>query len=186
MDPFIGQIMAVGFNYAPVGWALCDGSLLPVQQNAALFSLLGTTFGGNGTTTFGLPDLRSRAPIGSSNTAVPGLSQFPIGTKSGAENVTLTVAQIPAHGHTTVVTLPASAKNGTSQSPSNLVPAVSNDPIAGATSNTYAVSDNTTKMAPTPPQASSLAGGGQPVSIRDPFQAVNYIIATQGMWPQRP
>ena len=185
MDPFIGQIMAVGFNYAPSGWALCDGSLISIQQNQALFALLGTTYGGNGTSNFGLPDLRSRVAVGFSNTAVPGLTQFQIGTKSGSENVTISVNQLPAHGHSTVVTLPATAKPGTSQSPSGLVPAFTSDG-AGANVLAYSASDNTTKMAPTPAQASSLTGGGQPLPIREPFLAINYIIATQGIFPSRP
>jgi microcystin-dependent protein len=186
MQPYIGQIFLVGFNFAPQGFALCDGSLLSITQNQTLFALIGTTYGGDGRTTFGLPDLRSRVPVGFSNTAVPGVTPYALGTKSGSETVTLTVNQIPAHTHTTVVTLPASAKPGTSQSPANLVPAVSNDPIAGGTSNTYGASDNVTKMAPSGAFASSATGSGQPVSIREPFQALNYIIATAGIFPSRP
>jgi microcystin-dependent protein len=185
MDPYIGQIFLVGFNFAPPGFVFCDGSLLPIQQYAPLFSLIGTTYGGNGTTNFAVPDLRSRAPIGFSNAAVPGLTQYPWGTKAGAENVTLSVNQMPAHTHNTVVALPATKNAGTSQSPANLVPAVTSESTLGASVMAYGASDNVTKMAPTGPFPSTPAGGSQPVGIRDPFLAMNYIIATQGIFPSR-
>src|ERR1700720_2241295 len=91
-EPFIGQVIAVGFNFAPGGWALCQGQLLPINQNTALFSLLGTTYGGNGQSTFGLPDLRGRVPIHIG-------SSYPLGALAGSETVTLSVAQLPAHSH---------------------------------------------------------------------------------------
>jgi len=183
MDPFIGQIFLVGFNFAPVGFALCDGSLISIAQNQALFALLGTTYGGNGQTTFGLPDLRGRIPVGLGNG--PGLTPIAWGQKAGTENVTLTVNQIPAHTHNTVVTIPATAQNGTSKSPANLVPAVGNDPVAGATINAYGTSDGTTHLAPTGPLPSTPTGGSQPVNIREPYLGMQYIIATQGIFPSR-
>ena len=97
-NPFIGQVNYIGFNFAPRGWALCDGQLLPIASNTALFSLLGTAFGGDGRTTFALPDLRGRTPLGVGNGA--GLNDVTWGQRGGSENVTLTVAQIPSHNHT--------------------------------------------------------------------------------------
>jgi microcystin-dependent protein len=184
MDPILGQIILGAYQFVPEGWALCDGSLLQVNQNQALFSLLGNTFGGDGQTTFALPDLRGRFPVGIG--AGPGLTTIGLGQAAGSENVTLTVNNLPPHGHTTVVTLPATAQNGTSQSPANLVPAVSNDPTAGATSNAYGASDNKTQMAPTPPQASSLTGTGIPAQIRNPYLGLQFLISTQGSYPMRP
>ena len=96
-EPFLGEIRLVGFNFAPVGWALCAGQILPINQNTALFSLLGTTYGGNGTTTFALPDLRGRAAVGFGQG--PGLSNYDLGQSTGTETVTLTVGHIAAHSH---------------------------------------------------------------------------------------
>lgn len=97
-DPYLGEIRLVGFNYAPINWALCDGQLLPISQNSALFSLLGTLYGGNGVTTFGLPDLRGRVPMHQGQG--PDLSPRTVGESGGAETVTLTTNQIPSHTHT--------------------------------------------------------------------------------------
>ena len=97
-EPFIGEIRANGFSFAPRGWAFCDGQLLPVSQNSALFSLLGTTYGGDGRTTFGLPDLQGRAALHMGQG--PGLSNRPIGQKAGTETNTLTAGQLPSHAHT--------------------------------------------------------------------------------------
>jgi microcystin-dependent protein len=107
VDPFIGEIRMFGFNFAPVGWAMCNGQLLPITQNTALFSLLGTTFGGNGTTNFALPDLRSRVPNHEGQGS--GLSQYELGQSGGAENVTLLSSQLPAHGHSVNVSSAAAA-----------------------------------------------------------------------------
>src|SRR4051812_113885 len=95
--PFLGEIRMVGFNFAPRGWALCNGQILSIAQNTALFSILGTTYGGNGQTTFALPDLRGRVPVSAGQG--PGLSSYDLGQVTGSENVTLTVQQLPAHSH---------------------------------------------------------------------------------------
>ena len=142
MEPFIGQIMMVGFNFAPRGWALCDGSLLPINNNQALFSLLGTTYGGDGRTTFQLPDLRGRVPMHQGTG--PGLPNHRIGEKGGVENVTLTVAQMPAHTHV----LNASSDYGSQKSPANGVPAKADDgeqnyaPAASANTNLSPTANN--------------------------------------------
>ena len=182
MDPILGQIILGTYNFVPLGWAACDGSLLPIAQYNALFSLLGTTFGGDGRTTFGLPDLRGRIPVGTG--AGPGLTQIALGSKSGVENVTLTTNQIPAHIHTTTVTIPATAKAGTSQSPANLVPALTTDG-AGANVQAYGPSDNTTHMAPIAPIASTPTGGSQAFNVRNPYLGLQYLISTQGVYPTR-
>src|SRR3984893_4324338 len=111
-EPFLGQIMLVGFNFAPQGWAFCNGQLLSISQNTALFSLLGTTYGGNGTTNFALPDLRGRAAVGFGQG--PGLSNYDLGQSTGSEMVTLTVGQMPAHNHLVA----ANAATATASSPS--------------------------------------------------------------------
>jgi microcystin-dependent protein len=182
MDPILGQIILAPFNFAPVGWAVCDGSLLPIQQYAALFSLIGTTYGGDGRTNFALPDLRGRIPVGQG--AGPGLTPITLGAHAGVENVTLTTNQIPAHGHNVTVTIPATAKAGTSQSPANLVPALTADSL-GANVLAYGASDGTTHLAAPAPTASALTGGGQPVGIRNPYLGLQYLIAMQGIFPSR-
>jgi len=167
MDPFIGQIMMFGGNFAPRGWALCDGSLLPISQNQALFSILGTTYGGDGKTNFALPDLRGRAPIHAGSG--PGLSPRKLGQKGGVEQVTLTTSQIPSHSHTL---------QGRSDA------AGSDDPSGRSLgkSNIYARQAADTAMA-----ASSITatGGGQPHENMQPFLGINFIIALVGVYPSR-
>ena len=116
-DPFLGMIALVPYNFPPRGWTFCNGQILAISQNTALFSLLGTTYGGNGVTTFALPDLRGRVPLSSGQG--PGLSNYDLGELSGTENVTLTTNQMPIHTHA----LGVSAKEGTSESPVGAVPA---------------------------------------------------------------
>jgi len=174
-------------NFAPRGWALCNGQILSIAQNTALFSILGTTYGGNGQTTFGLPDLRGRSPIGTGQG--PGLSTIDLGELSGAENATLLVTQMPSHTHTvTPNSLKLRAKNapGTSQSPAGAVPAIE---AAGVTA-TYSTAEADVDM-----KTGALgaivgpdlvpAGGSQPFSIRNPYLAINYAIALTGIFPSR-
>jgi microcystin-dependent protein len=188
-NPFLGQIILVGFNFAPKGWAFCQGQLLPISQNTALFSLLGTTYGGNGTTTFALPDLRSRVPVGFGQGS--GLSNYALGAVLGAENVVLLANQMPVHTHAITLsglTAVSRVKNaaGNQQSPVGNVPAIE---AAGVTA-TY--SDQ-------PPDAvmgsgavtvggtatAANAGGGVPVGIVQPSLAMNYVIALQGIFPSQ-
>ena len=170
MEPFIGQIMMVGFNYAPQGWALCNGQLLSIAQNTALFSLLGTFYGGNGTTTFGLPDLRGRMPIHQGQG--PGLSNHPIGQASGQETVTLLSSQMPQHTHV----VNAQSGPGNSTNPANNFPAASS-----ARDNIYSNSANTTMNA----QTDAPSGGSQPHDNMSPYLTINFIIATEGIYPPR-
>ncbi len=180
MNPFLAQIIMFGGNFAPRGWALCDGQLLAISQFSALFSLLGTTYGGDGRTSFALPDLRGRAALHSANgSAGPGLTPRPLGQRSGSETNTLNVTQLPSHNHT--ATMRAESAPGTTGNPTgNLLGVVT----TGA--NIYAP--------PVPATEVSMAsdsivvsnnGGGQSVNNMQPYTAVNYIIALQGTFPSR-
>ncbi len=170
MEPFIGQIIMFGGNFAPRGWALCDGQLLPISSNSALFSILGTTYGGDGRTTFALPDLRSRVAIHPGRG--PGLSDYRLGAKGGAENVTLTTAQIPAHNHA----IQAANTGGDDTNPT--------------TANGFGVApdDLYIETAPGTTMQNGImtqTGGGQSHTNIQPFLSVNFIIALQGVYPSR-
>jgi microcystin-dependent protein len=174
MEPFIGQLMLVGFNFAPRGWAFCNGQLLSIAQNTALFSLLGTTYGGDGITTFALPDLRGRAPLHFGQG--PGLSNYVQGESTGSESVTLLITNLPAHNH------PVLANNGVgnTNSPEGAVLAGygSSVPPEGPYTNASA---NTTLS----PSAVGPTGGSQPMSVLQPLLVLNWIIATEGIFPSR-
>ena len=171
MEPFIGQLLLVPYNFAPNGWALCDGSIMSIAQNTALFALIGTTFGGNGTTTFALPDLRGRAPIGMGQG--PGLTSFVLGETGGTESVTLNANNLPPHTHS----VNAVANPGTSSHPSGNY--LASDTAGSVYSN---VAPNTALA----PNAVGLTGGGVPFDNQMPYLAMNWIIATQGIFPSRP
>ncbi len=170
MDPFLGEIRMFGGNFAPVGWALCEGQLLSISQNAALFSILGTTFGGNGTTNFALPDLRGRVPIDQG--AGPGLAPYTLGQSGGTETVTLLVNQMPAHSHA------LNAYNGAGDKST----VAGNLPANGAKPDYYSDQAATTTMNP---GTIGSAGGGAPVSVLQPYLTLNFIIALQGIFPSR-
>lgn len=170
MDPYLGQISIVGFNFAPQGWAFCNGATLSIAQNTALFSLLGTQFGGNGQTTFQLPNLIGRVPIGQGQGA--GLSPRSIGETTGAASVTLTSSQIPAHTHQ----MSAQSSPGDRANAQGASLAQSADAL-------YANSPPSDVLAA---DALAAAGGGQPHENRQPFLGVNFVIALQGVYPQRP
>ena len=171
-EPFLAEIRIFPYNFAPRGWAFCQGQLLAISQNTALFSLLGTTYGGNGITTFGLPDLRGR--VGVHVGQGPGLSPYDLGQVGGTETVTLTAAQIAPHPH------PANCVNGAGNSggPNNNV--WSSD--AGG-NNQYGITKAAGTMAP---NIIGPSGGGQPHNNIQPYLAMNYCIALQGIFPQRP
>ena len=165
-------------NFAPRGWAMCAGQLLSIAQNTALFSLLGTTYGGNGQTTFALPDLRGRAVVGQGQG--PGLSNYDLGEISGAENVSLIQQQMAAHAHSVSVTIrPASATNASVASPVNGVYANSSETLYNSTA------DSSMKPYPATLTVASAGGGGLPFPIINPLLALNYIICTQGLFPAR-
>ena len=181
-EAYIGAIVLFGGNFAPRNWAFCDGSLLPINQNTALYSILGTTYGGNGSTTFALPDLRSRVPVHANNgQAGPGQPAVQLGQSAGSASVSLLTANLPAHNHTPMV----SSANGTSNNPAGNVPAV----IVAATSNedpvTVSAYGGATNLVPGNPAASGITGSGQPVNVMPPYLGLNYIICLQGLYPTR-
>ena len=172
-QPFIGQIQPFGFNFAPLGWALCNGQLMSIQQNTALFALLGTSYGGNGTTTFALPDLRGRAPYAQGQG--PGLPNYTIGQVFGATATTLTVGQMPTHTHQ----LTASSSTDTRNSPAGALFATF---AAGVGVYTPAGAPADTPMAA---NAIGTAGGSQPVPTQSPALSMNWCVAMQGIFPSR-
>ena len=176
-EPFVGEIRMFAGNFAPKGWAFCDGQLLAVSSNDALFSLLGTIYGGDGRTTFGLPDLRGRIPIHAGSG--PGLSPRRLGTKSGAETETLTASQVPSHTHT----VNASNQAGTAASPAGHYPA---NTSSGAVTTQY---DVPVRASSTLVQFNSGAvqtvGGSRSHSNMQPFLCINFIIALIGIYPSR-
>ena len=172
MDQFVGQIIAVGFNYAPEGWVQCNGQVLPISQYDTLFSLIGTTYGGDGQTSFAVPDLRGRSPLGQG--AGPALSAYVTGQSGGHENVTLSADQTAAHTHA----LMASSDTGMVSTPSETV-LLANQPAADFCVYTRAPGD--TNLHPT--AISLAAGSNQEPENRQPFNTVNYIMSTAGVYP---
>ena len=169
-DPFVAEIRIVGFNFAPRGWAFCNGQLVQISQNTALFSLLGTTYGGNGTTTFALPNLQGASPLGAGSG--PGLTPRDLGEAGGSSTVTLLSSEMPSHAHTLLA----------SADPSSPTP-TSTMALASTTSaKVYRSPSNLVPMAtPLDP-----AGAGLPHDNRQPYLGMNFIIALQGVYPSRP
>lgn len=170
-EPYVGEIRMFAGNFAPRGWAFCDGQLLAVSQNDALFSLLGTIYGGDGRTTFGLPDLRGRIPIHAGDG--PGLSDRRLGAKLGAEQVTLTPNQIPVHTHS----VPADAAAGNSTGDVNTAIA------AGTTDRAY--TSEATNLTAFSSGTVQNTGGSQSHYNLMPYNCINYIIALVGIYPSR-
>ncbi len=172
-DPFVAEIRIFPFNFAPKGWAWCNGQLLPLSQNTALFSLLGTTYGGNGKSNFALPDLQGRAPMHPGQG--PGLSLHDLGEMAGSEMVTLLQSEIPAHSHT----WRSSSGDGNEQTPQNQLLATGVGGIAA-----YAAS-NAGGQVQLAVQAMTLAGGSQPHNNMMPYLTSYFCIALQGVFPPR-
>lgn len=170
-EPFLGMIIIVPYNFSPRGWAFCNGQILPIAQNTALFSLLGTTYGGNGQTTFALPDLRGRFP--NSSGQGPGLSNYSLGQQSGTESTTMTVNQLPGHTHT--FAQPCLDDDATTGIPTGKVPANSGTNIYGSPSGAAVEAGGNT----------GIAGGSQPVPLLNPYLTLNYCIALEGIFPSR-
>ncbi len=170
MTPFLGQLQAFGFNFAPRGWAKCEGQLLAISQYNALFSLLGTMYGGDGRTTFGLPDLRGRSIVGIGTG--PGLSNIRQGEKGGAENANLTINNLPNHNHSVKV-------------------AVNTDPGSEAASTGILASraggyaEDPTSGAVLGGVSETSVGGSQPFNIRSPYLGIEVCIALEGVYPSR-
>ena len=179
-SPFIGEILMFGGNFAPRSWAFCDGQLLSIAQNTALFSILGTTYGGDGRVTFGLPELRGRVAMHPGSG--PGLTTRRLGEKGGTETVTLNTTQIPAHNHTASSTAKGVAPAGNSNDAAGNFWADD----AGVASATYNTGPSTTNMnAGAVETTVANTGGGSSHPNVQPYQCVNYIIALQGIFPSR-
>jgi microcystin-dependent protein len=169
-EPFVGEIRMFGFNFAPQGWALCDGQVLPISQNEALFALLGTTYGGDGTTTFALPNLQSRVPIHQGHGA--GLSAYVAGQAGGTETVKLTTTQMPSHTHEVKASSSAAASNTPEGSA-----------LAQSASHIYTAEPDTSTFM----NANMLrfTGGSAPHANIQPYLAVNFCIALTGIFPSQ-
>ena len=171
MEPFIAEIIMFAGNFAPRGWALCDGQLLSISSNSALFSILGTTYGGDGRTTFGLPDLRGRVPMHPGNG--PGLTSRRLGDKSGMENVTLNTNQIPSHTHSPQTAV-STAAGGEAAASGNVI-----------ANHAGAFNEDATPGQYLGGGATGATGGGVSHTNIQPFNTVNFIIALQGTYPSR-
>lgn len=172
-DGYIGEIRMVGFNFAPRNWAMCDGQLLSIASNTALFSILGTTYGGNGTTTFALPDLRGKAPIHVGASQGPGLSPVSLGQMSGQATVSLIQQNIPFHNHL----INGTTADGTSGDPTENIPA-----------NTKLLDKEYSNAVPNTtmnPIMAAPAGQNIPVNNMQPYTGVYYVICMQGIYPPR-
>jgi microcystin-dependent protein len=179
MEPFIGEIRMFAGNYAPIDWAMCDGSLLPIGRYQELFSLIQTFYGGDGMSNFAVPDLRGRAPIHAGQSTAAGSTNYYLGQQAGTENVTLSQQQMPAHNH--LVNAVSSPANQVL--PTNFYPAAIIDEVLGTPTNSFsdAAADVTMKT-----DTLTTVGGNQPFGIVQPVLAVNFIIALRGIWPSRP
>lgn len=202
-EPFMGTVMIWAPNFAPRGWAFCQGQIIAIQTNSALFSLLGVVYGGNGQTTFGLPNLAGRVPVGQGQS--PGTSAYTLGQTAGTETVTLTTAQMPMHNHgatlsgvTGAVTIQATTNTGLSAGPTptnNMLGTVEDPNHSGDNDLLYApATTDPTKLvnlqggslgSVTGTVAIGVNGGSQPFSITQPYQVLNYVIALEGVFPSR-
>ena len=171
-DPFVAEIRIFPFNFAPKGWAFCDGQLLPISQNTALFSLLGTTYGGDGKSTFALPNMQGNAPMHPGQG--PGLSLHDLGETGGSETVTLLESEIPAHAHT----LKANINVAETPDPG------ANSLARGSSVNAYQTTTNQ-NLVPMSGQSLAPAGGDQPHNNMQPYLTFNFCIALQGVFPPR-
>ena len=172
-DPFVAEIRIFPFNFAPKGWAWCDGQLMPLSQNTALFSLLGTTYGGNGKSNFALPDLQGRAPMHPGQG--PGLSLHDLGETGGSETVTLLQSEMPAHSHS----LSGTFENGQQGTLDGTVI------FAGSVGGNLYHTTTNANVAMMAPQSLAVAGGDQPHNNMMPYLTLNFCIALQGVFPPR-
>lgn len=171
-SPFVAEIRMFGFNFPPKGWAFCDGQLLPISQNTALFSLLGTMYGGDGKSTFALPDLQGNCAL-SQGQSTTGTQYFP-GEQSGSEFVTLLLSEIPSHNHAVNCEVNRPAVNPVVDASQNISKAAGGSPfLVGAANNTMAF------------QSIAVAGGSQPHNNMQPYLTLNFCIAMQGVFPPR-
>ena len=175
MDPAMASIIMFAADFSPKYWAYCNGALLQINQNQALFSLLGTTYGGNGITTFGLPDLRGRTPVGTGSG--PGLSTISLGEVSGVNTLTLTTSQMPSHTHLATLSVGATSGNANTEEPAGAIPAAGTNyfrPDGAGIGGLGGVSATV-----------AAAGGSQPFNIKQPYIGIHFIICIQGIYPSR-
>lgn len=177
-SPYVGEIRIFAGNFPPVGWAFCDGTQMQISQNDTLYNLIGTTYGGDGQSTFNLPDLRGRAPVHWGNSAMTGQS-YVLGQVGGAETVTLITAQIPSHSHPIVVNSTA----GNSASPANAYLSAGG-PAGGTGLSPYSTYGEGTQT-PSSPNATTVVGGSQPHENMQPYLGVNFIISLFGIYPSQ-
>ena len=178
MDEYLGMIKIFGGNFAPRGWAMCQGQLLSISQYTALFAILGTTYGGNGQVTFALPDMRGRAPIGFGQGA--GLSDYELGETLGKESTTLTLNNLPPHNHpmTGTVQIQANDSSADADGPIGAYLGTPGSPI-------YSSSQNSFIADPLVTLNTGIMGNSYPVAFQQPLMAVNYIICLEGLFPSR-
>lgn len=178
-EPYLGEIRMFGFNFAPRNWAQCNGELLAIEQNQSLYSILGTTYGGDGRTTFALPDLRGRVPIHKGNSNTTGSTILSLGTKDGVESNTITEAQMPAHTHTMRGTSDAalSSDNGGNDPTSRV--------LATSTTAIYTSDTSTANLTSLNAITVDANAGGQSIDNMQPFLAVEFCIALVGTFPPR-
>jgi microcystin-dependent protein len=180
MTPYVGAIFAFGFNFPPQGWMTCNGSLISISEYQALFSLIGTTYGGDGVSTFAIPNMNGRVPIGAGQGT--GLSNYVLGQRAGTESVTLTSNNLPSHTHAVIsAKLPVSANSGELNDPTNAYFGISDNVIG----TTYTDSGNSTTMGANPVAQTGVAGSSMPINILNPLLTVNYCIAVEGIFPPR-
>ena len=179
MDEFIGIIKMFAGNFAPQGWAFCNGQVLPINQYTAVFSILGTTYGGNGTTNFALPDLRSRVPVGMGQG--PGLSNYVLGQVAGTEATTLLASNLPAHNHiiTGNVKIPVNDSNADADGPVGAYLGTPSEAIYSSSQNGFAANADTSNL------TTAMVGNNIPISNLQPYLGVNYIICLNGIYPSR-
>lgn len=180
-SPYLGEIQIFPFDFAPRGWAQCNGQLLPINQNGALFSLLGTMYGGDGRTTFALPDMRGRVPVGSGTSPTSG-SGYNVGLPGGREAATLVVNNLPAHNHGYQVSNATATSNAPNGTLAAVVPASVD--LNGAPVNILAYAPSPSGLAEDG-RAIQPAGGSQPFSVLAPYQTLNFCIALTGVFPSR-
>jgi len=177
MEPFLGQISVFGFNFAPANWATCQGQIMPISQNTALFSLLGTMYGGNGQTTFGLPDLRGNVAVGQGQAL--GASNYVMGEIGGVPTVTLNTTQMPSHVHS----LMAAGSQADANSPEGAV--LASPRVTGQTQSWVGEIYNKNPPDTVLNAPISSTGGGQPHNNLQPFLVLTYCICVRGIFPQR-
>lgn len=174
-DPFVAEIRINGFNFAPTGWARCDGQLMPISQNTALFSLLGTYYGGDGKATFALPDLEGAAPIGVNDDFTPGAPYAPLGSQLGSESVTLLHSEMPNHDHAAL----------SADVPAELQAPANDRALARSTAGSAYQSNTSSNLVGLSPQALAPTGATFPHNNRPPSLVLNFCIALQGVFPPR-